>query len=349
MLTNVVIDDLFEWATAERHWLIDIGSAFDVLIDDPSVELFRRLPHGDPARWRPAFQKPSKAILDRLRRLVPEYGSYPDELLIDLLGIWLGPDGAGLDAPVASFRQSAPWPVRVDAKAECANDWTSELQALAFNGHPQVLDALGWCRKVGYHMEEDPEVVNHMLRLEKAAKVYERVIDLRREIPADLGLNEKGMKLLREAADAGHPQASGNFAFELERSGTGVSVEVQRRYMNAASAPYASPEVRARALLRLGEYAASGNETAEAVRRWRLSERYALRGGAIDLAAKAAWNLAALAANSRLAAALPHFARAVAHGLETTVLAQLCGPSSPAARLLDACLAGDVGLAAVKS
>ena len=56
MITNVVLADLLP-LTRGRHFLIDIGSALDVLVDEPSLDEpgVRRLPFGDPERWRPCF------------------------------------------------------------------------------------------------------------------------------------------------------------------------------------------------------------------------------------------------------------------------------------------------------
>merc|ERR1719316_1043098 len=95
MMTNKLIADLFP-DTQGKHFMIDIGSGFDPLIDDDDRDGRRRLPWADPAKARPCYTNGCpqdhngnyKAVLQELRDLVPDYASRSDDELTSALASW---------------------------------------------------------------------------------------------------------------------------------------------------------------------------------------------------------------------------------------------------------------------
>jgi len=329
MLANVIIDELFEWAKG-RYWLIDIGSAFDILLDDSSVDLFR-LPDDSPSRWRSAISNPSQETIERLKYLLPpDRRKLPDVIVKEMIKGWLGPDGQGLEAG-----SKHPSGSSLDFGKTCEFNWTQKLSVIAERGSLSAIEALGYCHQWGHGLRKDRIIEERIKRVHEAEATHQRA----RELTRDSRDHKQALSLFRQAAAAGHGAAAGHLAQMLLDEGAGPT-EAREWFIRAAQALYSHPSVAAQAKLKLCEIAFALGEAEVAKQQCKQAERIGFRNGEVGVAHDAAWNLAVMAsATDGPAAASPHFARAAAHGFDPSSpdMMQLCGADSSAGDLVDAC------------
>mmetsp|Transcript_52276 Transcript_52276/g.122388 ORF Transcript_52276/g.122388 Transcript_52276/m.122388 type:complete len:951 (-) Transcript_52276:64-2916(-) len=98
LMTKALATDLFPY-TKGTHYLIDIGSALDPLIDDPDKQNRRKLMNEDVGEIRQCYTgekqcPPDNDMADMLTELLPEtYGEHTEEELKDVIREWIVSEG----------------------------------------------------------------------------------------------------------------------------------------------------------------------------------------------------------------------------------------------------------------